>query len=387
VSKAFQLVRNGRARSDWPADALPQAGFDTAWTEITSWPGYAPTPLVSLPSLARQAGIASLHYKDEAPRFGLGSFKALGGAYAVQRVVARASEPPEAITVATATDGNHGRAVAWGARRLGCNSVIYIHEHVSEGRADAIAAYGAQVRRVPGNYDDSVRQAAADAETNGWHVVSDTSWPGYVETPRDVMFGYGVMAREAAGQMGAAAPPTHLFLQAGVGALAAAVAAWFRHAYGAAAPHIIVAEPDHAPCVYASIAAGHRVDIPGALDTAMAGLAAGEVSELAWSVLEDATLAAMTVSDEAAFNLMCRLAAPAPGEPAIVAGESAVAGLAALMAAAADPAARAQLGLDAASRVLVFGTEGATDPALYEDIVGHAPGALGESRSPAKVPV
>lgn len=377
MNPPFELALNAQARADWSADPLPGAGFVAAWQEITAWPGYAPTPLVSLPSLARQAGIAALHYKDESPRFGLGSFKALGGAYAVGRVLAAAAAPASKVTVATATDGNHGRSVAWGARMLGCKGVVYIHEHVSAGRERAIAAYGADVRRVPGNYDDSVRRAAMDAAANGWHVVSDTSWPGYVETPREVMFGYGVMAREAAEQLGRSAPPTHLFLQAGVGALAASVAAWFRHAYGEAVPRVVVAEPDRAGCVFASVRAGHPVAVAGALDTAMAGLAAGEVSLLAWDILKHSAFAAMTVPDDAAFACMRALARPPQGETPVVAGESAVAGLAALLAAAADPAARVALGLDGTSHVLVFGTEGATDPALYQAIVGAAPETIG----------
>ena len=176
MSGGFRLALNGGFCEDWTADAIPAALFEAAWWEITAWPAYARTRLASLPSLARAARVASLAYKDEGSRFGLGSFKALGGAYAVKRVLERAGGRSAAITVATATDGNHGRSVAWGARLFGCRAVVYIHEHVSAGREQAIAALGAEVRRVPGNYDDSVRRAAEDAAINGWHVVSDTSW-------------------------------------------------------------------------------------------------------------------------------------------------------------------------------------------------------------------
>ena len=215
---------NPKARSDAPYGArqhavLNRAAFEQAKREIASWPGYAPTPLVGLPGLARAIGIGSLSYKDESGRFGLGSFKALGGAYAVLRQLqVRLGDVSSAelragqhrartasITVACATDGNHGRSVAWGARLFGCRCVIYIHETVSQGRADAIARYGAEVRRVPGNYDDAVRQAARDAAANGWIVVSDTSYPGYTDIPRDVMQGYTVMADEALAQMSGAA--------------------------------------------------------------------------------------------------------------------------------------------------------------------------------------
>src|SRR5690606_29629706 len=161
---------------------------------ISSWPGYASTPLRELGGIARALGVGRLIYKDEADRFGLGSFKALGGAYAVGRIVA--GKDPGSITVTTATDGNHGRSVAWGAQLHGCRAVIFIHTHVSEGRRAAIARYGAEVLRVEGTYDDAVRHCAAEAARNGWTIVSDTTWEGYTEIPRDVMHGYGVIADE-----------------------------------------------------------------------------------------------------------------------------------------------------------------------------------------------
>ena len=198
------------------ARILNQAGFVAAEEEISRWPGYAATPLHRLPGLAAKLGVAALHYKDECGRFGLKSFKALGGAYAVFRLLSKAvgarngGEPVDsrqliagrwrdivqAVTVTCATDGNHGRSVAWGARLFGCRCVIYVHASVSEGRCAAIAQYGAEVIRVPGNYDDSVRHAADEARRNGWTVVSDTTYEGYREIPIDVMHGYGVMARE-----------------------------------------------------------------------------------------------------------------------------------------------------------------------------------------------
>ena len=341
---------------------LHEQGFAAARAEISTWPGYGPTPLLDLSEIAAEAGLGAVWYKDEGGRFGLGSFKALGGAYAVSRLVAREGA---GVTVCTATDGNHGRSVAWGARTFGCACVIYIHATVSADRKAAIESYGAEVRRIAGNYDDSVRTAAEDAEANGWHVVSDTSWDGYGDIPRDVMHGYGVMVAEAIEQLPAGVVPSHVFVQGGVGGLAAAVLAMFWQRYGPARPRFIVVEPENAACLYESAHAGHRVAVAGDLDTVMAGLAAGEVSHLAWEILLAGCHGFMTVPDDAALAMMRRLA---DGNPPIVAGESAVAGLVAALAArkAGD------FGVDGQSRILVIGSEGATDPVLYEQIVGRA---------------
>ena len=377
----FRLFPNPNAGTPGVV-VLPEGGFRRAKAEITSWPGYAPTPLLDLAAVARAAGLGSVQMKDEAPRFGLGSFKALGGAYAVAQVLgaelarrgvaARAGSgelvagiyaaATGAITVTCATDGNHGRSVAWGAQRFGCRCVIYVHATVSQGRVDAIARYGAEVRRVAGTYDDAVREAARVADAEGWFVISDTSYPGYTTVPVDVMQGYRVMADEALEQWQGAAP-THCFMQGGVGGAAAAVSVQLRGRV-VPRPMFIVAEPDRAACLLASAEAGEPVAIPGDLDTLMAGLACGEPSILAWQELARAADAFMAVPDEAAVECMRLLA-----RQGIVAGESGVAGLAALLLAAADPAARAALNLGPASRVLLFSTEGATDPALYKSLV------------------
>jgi diaminopropionate ammonia-lyase len=370
---------------------LNAEGLDAARREIASWPDYGPTPLVGLPGLAAAAGLGQVWYKDEGSRFGLGSFKALGGAYAVccllrREVAARtgAAEVATAdllsgryrdilseITVCTATDGNHGRSVAWGARSFGCRCAIYIHATVSEGRKRAMEDLGAVVHRIEGNYDDSVHQAAAEAEANGWFVVSDTSYEGYMEVPRDVMHGYMVMADEMVHQLPAETPPTHVFVQGGVGGLAAALCARFWLHYGAARPRLFVVEPEAAACIFESAKAGHLVAVTGALDTMMAGLAAGEVSVLAWELLRPGADGFMTVPDPAAESLMRLLAEGVEGDPPVVAGESAVAGLAAALGTRTDAALAERLELGPDSRVLVVGTEGATDPELYREIVGR----------------
>jgi len=379
---------------------LSAAGFAVAAAEIATWPGYAPTPLHSLPGLARKLGLREIRYKDERARFGLKSFKALGGAYAVANVLKRAlraagrgdatsvelvngtfKDIVARVTVTCATDGNHGRSVAWGAQLFGCRCVIYVHEKVSQGRRDAIARYGADVVEVKGNYDDAVRHAAATAAANGWTVVSDTSYPGYREIPSDVMHGYGVMAAEIGAQM--EAPPTHVLVQAGVGALAAAMCADFWLRWGERRPRFVVVEPTTADCVTRSLMAGRPVAVAGDLDTIMAGLACGEVSELAWEILGTGTNAAVAVPDSYALAAVRAFAAPVPGDPAIVSGETGAAGLAALLAARDDPGIAAALALDADARVLLLGSEGDTDPAIYRDIVGRsADEVLGKGSEP-----
>ena len=336
---------------------LPASGFRRARAAIMARDGYAPTPLHDLPSVAAQAGVARVRLKDEAGRFGLGSFKALGGGYAVAKLMAGRS-PGERVTVTCATDGNHGRAVAWGARCSGADCVIFVHAGVSEARAEAIAAYGATVRRVAGSYDDAVREAARVAGEAGWVVVSDTSWPGYTGIPIDVMQGYRVMADEAADQWGEGAP-THVFIQAGVGAVAASVSVQMRARF-TPHPDLVVVEPDRACCLLESLEAGRLTTVEGELDTIQAGLACGTPSLLAWQELERAATAFMALPDGTIAPAMRLLAGLG-----IVSGESGVSGLAALLLAAGDPAVREVLALGPDSRVLLFSTEGNTDPELY----------------------
>jgi diaminopropionate ammonia-lyase len=401
----FRLLANPRAarnapyRADGREAILSLDGLMQAKREITAWPGYRLTRLRRLTRLAAAAGIGEILYKDEAERFGIGSFKALGGAYAVFRVLqeeigrlagrivtsrdllsGRHADLTSDITVTAATDGNHGRSVAWGARNFGCRCVIYLPESTSEGRCRAIAAYGAQVRRVPGTYDDAVRQAAADAAAHGWHVVSDTAYAGFMVVPRHVMQGYALMAEEALAQ---AQPgrPTHVFVQGGVGGVAAAVCAYLWERLGADRPRCIVVEPDKADCLYRSAECGRPTPAQGALDTIMAGLACGEVSLLAWPILDRGADAFMTVGDEAAAECMRLLAFDRFGDGAVCAGESAVAGLAGLLLAANDAPARSRLALGRDSTALVFGTEGATDPELYHKIVGRSAEAVAAQAS------
>ncbi len=380
-NEAYGVVRS---------EVLNRPGFEAAEREIAAWPGYAVTTLHALPAQAKALGLAGLWYKDESTRFGLKSFKALGGAYAVFRLIQKAiagqhdghlASPEEilsgefrdivaALTVTCATDGNHGRSVAWGAQLFGCRCVIYIHATVSDGRREAIARYGAEVIRVPGNYDDSVRHAAVEAERNGWVVVSDTTYEGYREIPIDVMHGYGVMSREIINQLGGEVP-THVIVQAGVGALAASVCACFWLGWGERRPVFIIVEPEAADCFFQSGQVGHPVAVHGDLETVMAGLACGEVSPVAWEVLSEGADHFATVGDAFALEAMRVFANPLSDDPAIVSGETGATGLGLLLAVHSNETLRSSLGLGPDARVLLIGSEGDTDPTIYRDVVGR----------------
>jgi diaminopropionate ammonia-lyase len=357
----------------------------------------APTPLHSLPALAGELGLAAVHVKDEGHRLGLGSFKALGGAYAVIRIVLeeasrRLGRPVDtgelqspdvraiagAMTFACATDGNHGKSVAQGAALVGARSVIFVHARVTDARVAAIARFGAEIVKVDGTYDDSVTESARVSAEKGWTIVSDTSWPGYERIPALVMQGYTAVIGESLRQL--KAPPTHVFVQAGVGGVAAAVAAHLALVLGDRRPTFVVVEPARAACMFETARAGHPVKVAHGEPTVMAMLECYEPSPVAWRVLSRVADAFMTVEDEDAVAAMRRLATPSGGDPAIVAGESGAAGCAGLLRACADDGLRHALGLGSRARALVFNTEGATDPGRYAELVGRPPEAVATGR-------
>jgi diaminopropionate ammonia-lyase len=374
-------------------NVLGASGRATVETLLAHCPAHRQTPLHSLTGLAESLGVAAISVKDEGHRFGLKSFKALGGAYAVmQLVLEQASATPQSsisppdlmsdrvravaatMTVACATDGNHGRSVAAGARLVGASCVIFVHGGVSAERVAAMAAFGARIVRVEGTYDDSVAEAARQAETNGWIVVSDTSWDGYERIPLMVMQGYTVMVGEAFDAL--PEPPTHLFLQAGVGGMAAAVAAHARAIYGAVAPKIIVVEPARAACLFTSARVGRLTEVPHGEPTVMGMLECYAPSAVAFEILAPLVSGYVTLEEDEAVTAMKQLAFPKPGDPVIVAGESGGTGLAGLTVCLNDPLARAALELGPTSRVLVFNSEGATDPILFQKHVGLSPEEL-----------
>jgi diaminopropionate ammonia-lyase len=386
------LIQNTHADHGAPLDARDISMFDSAAVrEVAAYlayrPDHRPTPLHALPGLADEFSVAAVHVKDEGHRLGLGSFKALGGAYAVIRLVleeagrrvGRAigygemlSDEVRAIaatlTIACATDGNHGRSVAQGAELIGARCTIFVHARVSDARRAAIARFGSEIVQVEGTYDDSVVEAERVAADKGWILVSDTSWPGYERVPGLVMQGYCLMVHEAIAAL--PSPPTHVFVQAGVGGLAAAVAGHLALALGDARPVIVVVEPDRAACLFETARAGHPVKIAHGEPTVMAMLECYEPSPLAWRVLSRAADAFMTVGEDDAVAVMNRLARPAGDDPAIVSGESGGAGLAGFIRIARNAASRAMLDMGSEARIFVINSEGATDPERYRELTG-----------------
>ena len=359
-----------------------------------SIPGYSPTPLVSLPRLASELGVGGVYVKDESKRFGLNAFKAVGASYAIAKYLAGrlgmdVSELPcdvltssevrdrlGSVTFATTTDGNHGRAVAWTARMLRQNAVVYMPKGSSKMRYDAIAAEGARVTIRDVNYDESVRLTAEEADRNGWVVVQDTAWPGYEEIPLWIMQGYGAIASEALEQLrgGGHGCPTHVFAQAGVGSLAGAVQGFFRAAFGAGCPKVVVAEASKADCFYRSALAGEGrpIAVTGDMDTLMAGLACGEANTIAFGILRDHASAFVSCPDYVAARGMRMLGNPLAGDPPVCSGESGAvtAGLLSFIAKSGGLSdMKRALGLGKDSVILLFSTEGDTDPERYRSIV------------------
>ena len=364
---------------------------ETARTFHRSFPQYAPTPLARLDGMARHLGLRGLFVKDESYRFGLNAFKVLGGSYAMARCIAGqlgrdmagmtydylTSEAFRAefgqTVFFTATDGNHGRGVAWAARQLGQKAVVRMPKGSSQRRFDHIAREGAQVTIEQVNYDDCVRLAAAEAaQTPRGVVIQDTAWEGYEEIPAWIMQGYGTMAAEAAEQLGRR--PTHVLVQAGVGSLAGAVVGYFSNLYPENPPRFIVVEARAADCLYRGAAAGDGAPrtVGGDLRTIMAGLACGEPNPVSWDLLRSRAAAFLSCPDWVSVRGMRMLAAPVKGDPAVTSGESGAVGMGALSVLLEDPAyapLRRALELDRDSQVLLFSTEGDTDPEQYRKIV------------------
>ncbi|WP_020591125.1 diaminopropionate ammonia-lyase [Kiloniella laminariae] len=399
----FSLLPNPDAEHNAPypaelQDIFSQAGCEAAQAEIQSWPGYQISNLIQLPGLAETLNLADISFKNESERFSLGSFKALGGAYAVLKLLQRLlhenggfessaedlrrgqhKELVREITVTTATDGNHGRSVAWGAQLFGCKAIIFVPRSCSKARIAAITEFGAEVIQTELNYDDTVRHCADTARAGNYHVISDTSWEGYHLIPGQVMHGYSVIAREIFIQyfkrpFREAVPPSHIFIQAGVGGMAAAITGYLWQLLGPRRPRIIIVEPENAACLYASAAAGVPTRASGdkktgEVHTIMAGLDCGEVSPLAWKILFRGADAFITIPDNVTGPTMRLLANPPFSDPVLVAGESSIAGLAALMMVATHEDSRDILHLSADSRILLINSEGAMDQERYKTLL------------------
>ena len=340
-----------------------------------SLPGYAPTPLHSLPGLARSLGLGAVYVKDESFRFGLSAFKALGAAWAIERIRA---QRPGALTVATATAGNHGRAVAWAARRLGLSAVIFIPAGAAPARIEALRREAATVEPVDGSYDDAVARCAARSSREGWQVISDTGYAGYLDIPRWIAEGYQTLFGETRDQLESAglAPPHVVLVQAGVGGLLHGAVSYFR--CDPNPPILVAVEPAAADALITSIESpeGQPSPATGRVDSIMAGLNCGTVSLSAWPAVRSGVQLFVAIPDRFAEEAMRQGAAPVAGDPRIVAGESGAAGLGGLLAILTAPELATALdylqpGPD--TRVLLLNTEGATDPEGYRRIVGTLP--------------
>ena len=373
--------------------SLEEAGKARAFHK--SFPQYDRTPLTALEHMAEFLGLGRLYVKDESYRFGLNAFKVLGGSYAMARFIAKetgrdVSELPYSVltseelkkefgqaTFFTATDGNHGRGVAWAANRLGQRAVVHMPKGTTKARLENIAKEGAQVDIQELNYDDCVRLAAREAaETPRGVIVQDTAWEGYEEIPSWIMEGYGTMAMEAGEQLKEAGDerPTHVFVQAGVGSLAGAVVGYFANLYADNPPIFVVVEAQAADCLYQGAKAGDGAirTVGGDMETIMAGLACGEPNTISWDILKNHVKVFISLPDWAAAQGMRMLAAPIKGDAPVTSGESGAApfgALAAIMTMEEYADLKAAIGLNETSRVLVFSTEGDTDPERYKNIV------------------
>lgn len=390
----------------WAVNTMPKTGDQNlsvmAKEEIAkarsfheSFPQYGKTPLVSLQNMADYLGLGQIYLKDESYRFGLNAFKVLGGSFAIAKYIAKQTGkevsglPYQVLTSEglrkefgqaaffTATDGNHGRGVAWAANKLGQKSVVYMPKGSTLTRFENIQAEGAQVTIEEVNYDECVRMAAeAASKTPNGVVIQDTAWDGYEEIPAWIMQGYGTMALEADEQLEeyGNSRPTHIFVQAGVGSLAGAVQGYFANRYPENPPKVVVVEADAAACLYKGAKAGDgkpRI-VDGDMQTIMAGLACGEPNTISWDILKNHVDTFVSAPDWVAAQGMRMLAAPIKGDTPVTSGESGAAPfgvLACIMTLPEYKELKEHLGLDENSRVLLFSTEGDTDQERYKAIV------------------
>ncbi len=357
-------------------------------------PGYQMSPLKALPNLAARLGLGGIWIKDESARLNLSSFKVLGGSYAMYQLIRQRlglqdqdlsfsdltggalREKLGRLVFAAATDGNHGRGVAWSATRMGFESVIYVHKNTSQERIHAIEHNGGKVVVIDGTYDDAVRQVYQDAQANGWTVISDTAWEGYTDIPTWVMQGYTTLLSETQEQLAGQglSRPTHVLVQAGVGSLAAATCGFYDNLFGHERPRTVVVEPTQAACLFASaqVSDGNPRSVSGELDTIMAGLACGEPNPLAWQILQECSDYFVLCPDYVAAKGMRVYGVPLRGDPFIVSGESGAVTLGALMYIMeylpAHPL-RDALALGPDSQVLLINSEGNTAPDDFRHVV------------------
>ncbi|MEN8246592.1 MAG: diaminopropionate ammonia-lyase [Thermodesulfobacteriota bacterium] len=380
-------------------EKVPHAFSEDAAAKVhrfhSQLPKYMPTQLESLKGLAGNWGLGDIFVKDESTRFDLKAFKVLGGSYAVACLVCRelglgveeidyshlvsddVRQQIKHMTLTTATDGNHGRGIAWAAEQLGLKAVIYVPKGTAMSRIENIRSHGAAVEVTDLNYDDAVRLASSTAEKNGWHMIQDTSWEGYEDIPLWIMQGYLTMCKEAIDQLAEhGMAPTHVFIQAGVGAMAGAVVGYLANRFPNQMPRCIIMEPVNAACIFASAMAGdgHPHAVTGDLDTIMAGLACGEPNLIGWDILRDFPCAYISCDNYVAANGMRILANPVEGDRSIEAGESGSVGIGVMDLLTNHTAfgeIKEALDIGPESKLLIFNTEGATDPVNYQEILWY----------------
>ena len=345
--------------------SLSEKEIDNAYSSISKWKSYTPTPLIELNKLSKELNLNKIFYKDESKRFDLKSFKALGGAYAVEKI----TKGNKDIVVATATAGNHGRSVAWGARRLGLKCKIFISEFVSEARGQAMSDFGADVIKVKGNYEKSLIECIKKSTENDWQIVQDVAWKDYMVVPKLTMAGYTVMMKEIVDQI-KTDQITHIILQAGVGGMAGAMVAGIAR-YLKNIPEIVVVEPDSAACVMESIKTGKIEKIDIVKESLMGGMSCGEVSLVPWEILKNSVKFCISLPDDDIAKTMKLLGNSSLSEEKIIAGENSAPGVISLITSCVDDQVKERLKLNSKSNILVIGCEGDTDEEMYQKLISQ----------------
>ena len=360
---SFTENKNYSFNKDKILENITKEQIDEAYSIISSWKNYKPTPLLLLDKLSKELGLNKIYYKDESKRFDLKSFKALGGAYAVEKVTKGNKE----ITVSTATAGNHGRSVAWGAKRLGLKCKIFISEFVSDARGKAMTSLGADVIKVKGNYENSLIECIKQSTENNWQIVQDVAWKEYMLVPTLTMAGYSVMMKEIVDEINKE-KITHIFLQAGVGGMAGAMVAGAAR-YLENIPKIIVIEPDSAACVMESIKSGKIEKVQIIRESLMGGMSCGEPSLVPWKILKNSVNNCISLPDDDIGKAMKLLASASFGKDKIIAGENSAPGVISLIASCNDEKIKNKINLDNNSNVLLIGCEGDTDQEMYQKLL------------------
>tara|TARA_B100000767_G_scaffold10741_1_gene10457 strand:+ start:1247 stop:2374 length:1128 start_codon:yes stop_codon:yes gene_type:complete len=346
-------------------NSLSKNDIDEAYSSISNWENYTSTPLIELNKLSRELNLNKIFYKDESKRFDLKSFKALGGAYAVEKI----TKGNKDIVVATATAGNHGRSVAWGAKRLGLKCKIFISEFVSEARGQAMADLGADIIKVKGNYEKSLIECIKQSTENNWQIVQDVAWKDYMVVPKYTMAGYTVMMKEIVDQI-KNDQITHIILQAGVGGMAGAMVAGIAR-YLENVPETIIVEPDSAACVMESIKTGKIEKIDIKRESLMGGMSCGEVSLVPWQILKNSVKFCISLPDDDIAKTMKLLGNSGFSDEKIIAGENSAPGVISLITSCADDKIKERLKLNSKSNVLVIGCEGDTDGEMYQKLINQ----------------